>query len=90
MSAGAALLFGETLFLLAFGAAPVHFALAQVVFKEEATAMTVFRIGLCVFRFATWQRAFEDSLALRTPVLSFKFSFTAWTRLASHSFLPRY
>ena len=63
MTAGATLLFGEPLFLLALGATAVHFTLAQVVFKKQSTTRAILCARFGDVRFTPGERALKDSLA---------------------------
>jgi hypothetical protein len=67
VTAEAALMFGKTLLLFAFGTAPVHFALGQIVFKEQPAAPTLLRSRFDC-RFTAGDRAFEYGFTLFTPV----------------------
>lgn len=88
MTAGSALLFGEALFLLALGTAPVHLALAQVFSKEKTATRAIFGAGLGDPCFTARDRAFEDGLAAGAPVLPFHFRFTFWADFSGHRELP--
>jgi len=85
--AGATLLLGETLLFFALGASTIHFALAQVIGKEEPASRAVLRTRPGDIRFTSRQGTLEDRFTLRTPVFTLEFRLAGWAGLLRHDAL---
>ena len=79
MTTEAALLFREPLFLFALGAAAVHLAVTQIIFKKQSAAGTFSGSRFMDNRFAAGDRALEDGFAFLAPVFAHQRLFAGWT-----------
>ena len=83
MAAEATLLFGKSLFFLTLGATTVHFSIAQIVFKKQATAGAFARSRLnCSATAGDW--TFKDGFAVTTPIFSLERFLTFLTSFNGH------
>jgi len=86
VATGTALLFRKTLLFFAFGAAPIHFAIAQIIRKEQTAARAFTGARSMDRRFAAGDWAFEDIFTVLAPIFAFKRLFAVGAFFGTHNF----
>ena len=83
MAAKTTLLLRESLLLLTFGTATIHFTTTQVILKEQTAART-FACSWLNRSTTAWNWTFKNGLAVTAPLLAFKGFLTFLTSLNGH------